>query len=418
MPQFAYQGRNARGELVKGVLEGASSGAVADQLFSTGITPVHINEAAGAAAAAAGGGAAKRREIRFGEPKVELADLMLFSRQMHTLLKSGVPIIRALAGLQESSQNPTLAKVVGEVRDGLESGRELSFSMRAHPKVFSAFMVNMVRVGEMTGRLDEVFLRLYDFFAFEKKMSDDIRAALRYPMFVMIALAAAMFIVNIFVIPAFAKMFASFKTELPLMTRVLIATSDAFVAYWWLMLIGIVAAVVGFRLYTAAPKGRYAWDWLKLKLPVVGGLVHKATLARFSRSFAISGKSGVPIVQGLAMVAEVVDNAFLESRILQMRDGIERGESILRTAVATGVFDPVVLQMVAVGEETGEIDDLMGEIADMYEREVTIEVEGLTAKIEPLLLVFMGVLVLVLALGVFLPMWDMASAARGGGGAR
>ena len=419
MPQFAYQGRNARGELVKGVLEGASSGAVADQLFSTGITPVHINEAAGAAApAAAAGGAAKRREIRFGEPKVELADLMLFSRQMHTLLKSGVPIIRALAGLQESSQNPTLAKVVGEVRDGLESGRELSFSMRAHPKVFSSFMVNMVRVGEMTGRLDEVFLRLYDFFAFEKKMSDDIRAALRYPMFVMIALAAAMFIVNIFVIPAFAKMFASFKTELPLMTRVLIATSDAFVAYWWLMLIGLVAAVVGFRLYTAAPKGRYAWDWLKLKLPVVGGLIHKATLARFSRSFAISGKSGVPIVQGLAMVAEVVDNAFLESRILQMRDGIERGESILRTAVATGVFDPVVLQMVAVGEETGEIDDLMGEIADMYEREVTIEVEGLTAKIEPILLVFMGVLVLVLALGVFLPMWDMASAARGGGGAR
>jgi MSHA biogenesis protein MshG len=418
VPQFAYQGRNARGELVKGVLEGASSGAVADQLFSTGITPVHINEAAGAAAAAAGGGAAKRREIRFGEPKVELADLMLFSRQMHTLLKSGVPIIRALAGLQESSQNPTLAKVVGEVRDGLESGRELSFSMRAHPKVFSGFMVNMVRVGEMTGRLDEVFLRLYDFFAFEKKMRDDIRAALRYPMFVMIALAAAMFIVNIFVIPAFAKMFASFKTELPLMTRVLIATSDAFVAYWWLMLIGIVAAVVGFRLYTAAPKGRYAWDWLKLKLPVVGSLIHKATLARFSRSFAISGKSGVPIVQGLAMVAEVVDNAFLESRILQMRDGIERGESILRTAVATGVFDPVVLQMVAVGEETGEIDDLMGEIADMYEREVTIEVEGLTAKIEPILLVFMGVLVLVLALGVFLPMWDMASAARGGGGAR
>jgi len=417
VPQFAYQGRNARGELVKGVLEGASSGAVADQLFSTGITPVHINEAAGAAAPAAGG-AAKRREIRFGEPKVELADLMLFSRQMHTLLKSGVPIIRALAGLQESSQNPTLAKVVGEVRDGLESGRELSFSMRAHPKVFSSFMVNMVRVGEMTGRLDEVFLRLYDFFAFEKKMSDDIRAALRYPMFVMIALAAAMFIVNIFVIPAFAKMFASFKTELPLMTRVLIATSDAFVAYWWLMLIGIVAAVVGFRLYTAAPKGRYAWDWLKLKLPVVGSLIHKATLARFSRSFAISGKSGVPIVQGLAMVAEVVDNAFLESRILQMRDGIERGESILRTAVATGVFDPVVLQMVAVGEETGEIDDLMGEIADMYEREVTIEVEGLTAKIEPILLVFMGVLVLVLALGVFLPMWDMASAARGGGGAR
>ncbi|MGQ0547385.1 MAG: type II secretion system F family protein [Betaproteobacteria bacterium] len=418
MPQFAYQGRNSRGELVKGVLEGASSGAVADQLFSTGITPVHINEASGAAAAAAGAGAGKRLEIRFGEPGVELADLMLFSRQMHTLLKSGVPIIRALAGLQESSQNPTLARVVGEVREALESGRELSIALRAHPKVFSGFMVNMVRVGEMTGRLDEVFLRLYEFFAFEKKMREDIRAALRYPMIVIGALAVAMFIVNIFVIPAFARMFASFKAELPLMTRVLIASSDAFVAWWWLMLIGLAAAAVGFRLYTQTPKGRYGWDWLKLRLPVIGGLIHKATLARFSRSFALAGKSGVPIVQALALVAEVVDNAYLEARILQMRDGIERGESILRTAVATGVFDPVVLQMVAVGEETGEIDELMAEIADMYEREVTIEVEGLTAKLEPILLVFVGILVLILALGVFLPRWDMASAARGGGGAR
>ena len=414
MPQFAYQGRNARGELVKGVLEGPSSGAVADQLFSTGITPVHINEAgAGAAAAAAG---QRSLNIRFGAPRVELADLMLFSRQMHTLLKSGVPIIRALAGLEESSQNPTLAKVVGEVRQGLESGRELSFTMRAHPKVFSGFMINMVRVGEMTGRLDEVFMRLYEFFAFEKKMREDIRAALRYPMIVIIALAVAMFIVNLFVIPAFAKMFLSFKAQLPLMTRILIATSDAFVTYWPVMLVGAIAAAVGFHYYVATTKGRYGWDWLKLKLPVIGSLVHKATLARFSRSYALAGKSGVPIVQALALVAEVVDNAYLESRILQMRDGIERGESILRTAVAAGVFDPVVLQMVAVGEETGEIDELMAEIADMYEREVSIEVEGLTAKIEPILLVFMGILVLILALGVFLPMWDMASAARGGSG--
>ena len=418
MPFFAYQGRNSRGELVKGVLEGPSSGAVADQLFSTGITPVHINEAGAGAAAAAAAAGQRSLNIRFGAPKVELADLMLFSRQMHTLLKSGVPIIRALAGLEESSQNPTLAKVVGEVRQGLESGRELSFTMRAHPKVFSGFMINMVRVGEMTGRLDEVFMRLYEFFAFEKKMREDIRAALRYPMIVIIALAVAMFIVNLFVIPAFAKMFLSFKAQLPVMTRILIATSDAFVTYWPVMLVGAIAAAVGFHYYVATTKGRYGWDWLKLKLPVVGSLVHKATLARFSRSYALAGKSGVPIVQALALVAEVVDNAYLESRILQMRDGIERGESILRTAVAAGVFDPVVLQMVAVGEETGEIDELMAEIADMYEREVTIEVEGLTAKIEPILLVFMGILVLILALGVFLPMWDMASAARGGGGAR
>jgi len=412
VPQFAYQGRNARGELVKGVLEGADSGAVADQLFNTGITPVHINEARSAAL---------RKDvlqIRWGEPKVELADLMLFCRQMHTLLKAGVPIARGLAGLQESAQNPTLAKAIGEVRESLESGRELSLSLRQHPTVFTSFMVSLVRVGEITGRLDEVFLRLYEFFAFEKKMREDIQAALRYPLIVIIALVAAMFIVNIFVIPAFGKIFANFKIQLPLITRMLIGTSDVFVAYWPLLLVVLVALVVGFRLYVGTPAGRYRWDGLKLKLPVVGELIHKATLARFARSFALSGKSGVPIVQALAVVASVVDNAYLESRILQMRDGIERGESILRTAVATGVFNPVVLQMVAVGEETGEIDALMTEIADMYEREVTIEVEGLTAKIEPILLVVMGALVLILALGVFLPMWDLAAAARGGSGPR
>jgi MSHA biogenesis protein MshG len=414
VPQFAYQGRNARGELVKGVLEGTSSSAVADQLFNTGITPVHIDAAPAGGAAAPGAGL----RFSFGEPKVELADLMLFCRQMHTLLKAGVPIVRGLAGLQESAQNPTLRAALAQVRESLESGRELSLSMRQHPAVFTTFMVSLVRVGELTGRLDEVFLRLYEFLAFEKKMGEDVKAALRYPAIVLSALTVAMFIVNIFVIPAFGKIFASFKIELPLMTRILLGTSDFFVAYWPLMIVSLVAGVVGLRMYVGTPAGRYRWGRLKLHLPVVGELVHKATLARFARSFALSGKSGVPIVQALAVVANVVDNAYLESRILQMRDGIERGESVLRTAVSTGVFSPVVLQMVAVGEETGEIDALMTEVADMYEREVTIEVEGLTAKLEPILLVVMGVLVLILALGVFLPMWDLAGAARGGGGAR
>jgi MSHA biogenesis protein MshG len=410
--RFAYQGRDARGELVRGVLEGASSGAVADELFSTGITPVHINETQAAAARSG------KLQLPFAEPKVQLAELMLFARQMNTLLKSGVPIVRALTGLQESAQNPTLGKAIGAVRENLESGHELSASLKQHPRVFPSFMVSLVRVGEMTGRLDEVFLRLYEFFAFEKKMREDIRAAMRYPTLVIIALVIAMFIVNIFVIPAFAKMFASFKTQLPLMTRVLIGTSDFFVASWPALLLGAIAAVFLFRAYVGSAQGRHAWDRAKLRLPVVGDLIHKGTLARFSRAFALSGKSGVPIVQGLSIVAEVVDNAYLEARIRQMRDSIERGDSVLRTAVAAGVFDPVVLQMVAVGEETGEIDQLMSEVADMYEREVAIEVEGLAAKLEPVLLVLIGVLVLILALGVFLPMWDLAAAARGGGGAR
>src|SRR3989442_12155546 len=216
MPEFAYQGRNARGELVKGVLEGASSSAVADQLFSTGITPVHINEAKAAAALAVG-----KLQGRFGEPKVDLADLMLLSRQMHILLKAGVPIIRALSGLHESATNPALRRTIAEVRESLESGRELSQALLQHRKVFPAFMVSLVRVGEITGLLDEVFMRLYEFFAFEKKMREDTRAALRYPTMVIIAVALAMCTVTILVFPAFVQWYPAFHAQLPLRTRIL-----------------------------------------------------------------------------------------------------------------------------------------------------------------------------------------------------
>ena len=407
MPEFAYRGRDASGELVTGVLEGPSSSAVADQLFSTGITPVHIDPAGRVVAAAT------EIKLSFRRHSVGLVDLLVFCRQMHTLLKAGVPIVRALAGLEESSQNPALNRILGDVRDKLQAGQDLSVGMSAHPKVFSPFMVSMMRVGELTGRLDEVFLRLYEFFVFEKKISDDVRGAMRYPIIVLAALAIAMFIVNLVVIPAFARMFTSLKAELPLVTRILVVVSDFFVAYWPFMLFGLVAAALAVRAYVRTPAGRYFWDWLKLRMPLIGPLVYKATLAKFSRSFALAGRSGVPIQQALALVAEVVENAYLGARVMGMREGIERGESILRTAVNAGVFDPVVLQMVAVGEETGEMHALMAEIADMYEREVNIEVEGLAAKAEPLLLVLMGSLVLILALGVFLPMWDMIGAARG-----
>ena len=409
MAQFAYEGRNARGELVKGVIEGTSSGAVADQLVNTGVTPIKIDAAASAAATR------DRRSgnIELFEPKVELDDLMLFSRQMHTLLKSGVPIIRALVGLREAATNRALAGVLVDLRENLEEGRELSVAMQRHTKEFSPFMIALVRVGEMTGRLGEVFLRLYDFFAFEKHVREQIRSAIRYPSFVITAIVIAMFIVNIFVIPAFARLFGQFKAQLPLATRILMGTSDIFVTYWPAMLIAGALAFVAFRVLVSSPSGRYAWDRIKLRLPIVGPLIHKATLARFSRSFALASRSGVPVVQALTVVGNVVDNAFMQERIAQMRTGIERGESILRTAVAAGIFNPLVLQMFAVGEETGEIDAMMEDVADLYEREVTLEVEGLAAKLEPILLVVMGVLVLILALGIFLPMWELASAARG-----
>ena len=406
MPHFAYKARNARGELLTGVIESADSNAVADQLMNTGATPVEI-VAARKPVFAMDGDALHR----LFEEKVRPMDVQLFSRQMYTLLKSGVPIFRGLSGLQESSTNKAFARILKDLRENLDAGRELSGAMRRHPLVFSSFYVSMVRVGEMTGRLDEIFLRLFNHLEFERDMRERMRSAMRYPSFVGMAMAVAMVVVNMFVIPAFARVYAGFHAQLPLMTRVLIATSDFTLRFWPVLLAATVALLVGFRLYIGTAGGRYNWDRIKLRLPLAGNIILKGTLARFARSLSLASRSGVPVVQALTVVSQVVDNAYIASRIEQMREGVERGESILRTATTTAVFTPVVLQMIAVGEETGEIDELMDEIAAMYEREVEYEVKRLSDSIEPILLVGLGILVLILALGIFLPIWDLGRAA-------
>jgi MSHA biogenesis protein MshG len=406
VPYFAYTGRNARGELIKGRLEGADSGAVADELATTGITPVEIRQAAAEAKHAA---AAWR--ARLFAPRVPLVDLMLFSRQMYTLLKSGVPIMRALAGLEESMVNPAFKAVVADLRASLDSGRELSASMRRHPAVFSNFYVSLVRVGESTGMLQDVFLRLYEHLEFEKEVRERIKSALRYPLFVLAAMVIAVAIINVVVIPAFAKLFQGFNAPLPFTTRVLIGVSDFTVDYWPAIAAALLAAALGFRFWVATSAGRYDWDRLKLRLPVAGPIINKASLARFARSFALATRSGVPVMQGLASVAEVVDNAYLAQRIEKMREAVQRGESVLRASAHAGVFTPVVLQMIAVGDETGELDDLMLEVAELYEREVEYDVKTLAAQVEPILIVFLGVIVFILALGVFLPIWDLSRVA-------
>ncbi len=406
MPFYAYKARNARGELLQGVLESTDTGAVADQLFNTGATPIEIVLSTKPITDSDGGWLA-----RLTEQKVGAVDVQLFSRQMYTLLKAGVPIMRGLAGLQESAINKAFGRVVKDVRESLDSGRELSAAMRRHPEVFSSFYISMVRIGEATGRLEEVFLRLFDHLEFEREMRERVRTALRYPIFVVIAMVIAMAIINLAVIPAFAKVFASFQAELPLMTRILLSTSNFTVQYWPFIMALMVGAAVAFRAYIGTPDGRYKWDKYKLGFPIVGKILLKGAMARFARSFALSSKSGVPIVQALNVVAQTVDNAYIASRVDQMRDGVERGESILRTAVTSNVFTPIVLQMVAVGEETGSLDDLMDEIADMYEREVDYELKTLSAQIEPILIFALAILVLILALGVFLPIWDMGKAA-------
>lgn len=404
MAAFAYRGRDGSGKAVSGVLEGVSAAAVADELLGRGITPLDIRPGKAGGRPALPG--------LFGD-RIRHVDVLLFSRQIHTLLKAGVPIMRALTGLQESTANQAMKGMLQDVRESLDSGRELSLSLARHPKVFQPFYLNMVRVGEMTGMLEEIFLRLFHHLDFERFMREQVKSALRYPSFVMAAMAAAIVVVNIWVIPAFAKVFAGFKAELPWMTRLLIGFSDFTVAYWPHLLLGVAGSVFAFRSWTSTPGGRYAWDKGKLRIPIAGKIIRKATLARFARSFALASRSGVPVIQALSNVAQTMDNAYMTERVEKMRESVERGESVLRAAIGTGIFTPVVLQMIAVGEESGSLDEMMQEIADMYQREVEYELKTLGQQIEPILIVFLGILVLVLALGIFLPIWDLGRVSLG-----
>ena len=406
---FAFKGRNGRGELVEGIVDAASSDAVAAQLMAGGVVPVSIEATTETAVRAGGESWWQALSAR----PVTQEDTLVLTRQLYTLHKAGVPILRALAGLEASTAHPGIVKLVQDVRASLDQGRELATAFARHPKVFSSFYVAMTRVGELTGRLTEVFLRLAEHLEFELDIRARIRQALRYPALVVIAMGIALAVINLLVLPRFAEVFAHFKSDLPLMTRVLLGFSAWTVKWWPLVLAGGIGSVLAWRNGIATAAGRYRWDRFKLRLPIAGPIVLKATLARFARSFALASSSGVPISQAMTVVAQTVDNAYIGARIEQMRDGVERGESISRCATASGVFTPIVLQMIAVGEETGELDTLMTEIAQMYERETDYAIKGLSAAIEPILLAIIGGLVLVLALGVFLPLWNLGQAAMG-----
>lgn len=408
MPLFKYKGRNAKGELIKGEQSSASSNALAEQLNNMGVKPIEIYEVASNASAEKG---IELSMQQLFQERIKHVDITLFTRQMHSLLKAGIPIMSALGGLKASTANKSMVTVIEDIYRGLDNGRELSVTLRAHPKVFSSFYVSMIRVGEDTGRLDAIFLKLYHHLEFEKFMRDQIKSALRYPTFVVIAMTAAIVVINIFVIPAFAKVFEGFDSELPLMTRILIGFSDFMVAYWGYMLLTAVALLFGFRYSIKTIRGRQIWDRYKLHIPIAGKIIKKAILARFAASFALASQSGVPIVQAINLIADTVDNAYIADKVRNMSIGIERGDSVHRTSINSGIFPPIVLQMIAVGEESGALESLMQEVSDMYQQDVEYELKTLGAQIEPIMIIFIGILVLILALGVFMPMWDLGQTA-------
>ncbi|HEY6612640.1 MAG TPA: type II secretion system F family protein, partial [Pseudomonas sp.] len=348
-----------------------------------------------------------------GRERVELEELIIFCRQMYSLNKAGVPIIRAIGGLAESTRNPYFREVLQTLRADLEGGTAMAASLGNHPRVFNPLFVSMISVGENTGQLDQAFRQLAGYLEMERETRKRIKQATRYPLFVMIAMSVALAVINLLVIPAFSKVFAQFHAELPLPTRILIGFSEFMQQWWWLLGMGIAGGIVAFVRWIATEPGALIWDRWKLKLPIVGPIFERIALARFTRTFAMMYRAGLPLLQTLSINSHTVGNRHIGTAITAMREGVERGEALTRGAAASGLFTPLVLQMMAVGEETGALDDLFIEVADFYEQEVDYDLKRLADAIEPILIVAMGIMVLILALGVFLPMWELSAAAKG-----
>jgi MSHA biogenesis protein MshG len=405
MPNYAYKGRDKRGQGVDGEIEGASNSEVANSLIDSGVIPISIVEKSEPFDVLA---AVKDKLDLYS---VSIEEQLMFTRQMSALIRAGIPITRAIAGILESIDNPLLIKALRDISEQLESGRNLSVSCSRYPKVFSNLYISMIQVGENTGRLDEAFSQMGEYIDRNRRISNNISTALRYPMTVMIAITVAMVIVNLFVIPQFASFFETNNLELPWQTLFLLNTSKFFIHYWVHTLVLFTFSFVAFKHYINTTSGRLWWDKLVINLPVIGSILHRAFMARFARSFAMAYGAGVPIVQAMGVISRSVGNEYISSHVNNMREGIERGDTLTRTAKQTGMFTPVVMQMFAVGEEAGNLEEMMIFIADFYEEEVDYDIKTLSDKLEPLIYVAIGGMVLVLALGIFVPMWDITQLA-------
>jgi MSHA biogenesis protein MshG len=414
MPSFAYQGQ-AAGERQSGLIDASSAGAAAEALRSRGIIPFEIKERSGGSkivkiiSQTKDSGKGLELSTLFPKRKAgpKREEIMMVSRQLHVLMRAGVPILSGLASLRDASASVLLKNVLADVITQLEAGHDLSSSLASHPEAFDEFFVSMVRVGEETGKLDEVFWALYERMEFDDRIRKQIKSATRYPTFVMIAIGAALAIVNLMVIPAFSKVFAGLGAELPLLTRVLLWTSKFAQEQLPFIAVVFMLAMWGFKAWRKTNEGKLIWDGFILKAPLFGSIILKASLARFCRGMSLALSSGVPVISAISIVAKTTDNEALGVKLSGMRANIECGESVLGAAMQSGVFPPMVIQMIAVGDQSGQLDDMMNEVAGSYTKDVQYELQTLSQRIEPILIAIMGVMVLILALGIFLPIWDL-----------
>ena len=396
---FEYKVRDRQGKMLTGKLDAETQAQVATKLKGMGYAPLSITEA--------NKGMSKEISIPGFGKKVKLKDLAIFSRQFATMINSGLSLLRALSILTEQTENPVLAKVLGEVMHDIETGNSLSASMAKHPHVFPPLMVNMTKAGEVGGFLDKVLLQVAENYEAEVKLKGKIKAAMTYPVVVFIIAIFAVIGMLLFIVPVFVGLFAGFDAQLPLPTRVLVVLSAWMKIAAPLGFVGFIAFMVTWPKVKLKPQVRNTLDPLKLKIPVFGNLFRKIALARFARNLGTMMQSGVPILQSLDIVASTTGNVVLERAIRDVQESVRTGEALAAPLAQHPVFPPMVVQMMAVGEDTGALDSMLHKISEFYDQEVEATTEALTALIEPIMIVVIGAIIGAMIVALYMPIFSL-----------
>lgn len=404
MANFKYKVRNNMGQLNTGSIEACSKDVVADELKKMGYVPVSIEEGDILPDSI--------RNIKRLFNKVSLEELVVFTQELMTLQRAGVPILTSLEAISAEITNIYFKGIIKEIYHHVECGKSLNESLAMYPRVFSGVYVNMVKAGETAGILDNVLERLSMLYEHERELRMKIQQAVRYPLLVIAVIIIAFLSAVLFIIPKFSMLFARFNTNLPFATKLLLWAHRLLTDYWILLAGSVIGLFILGRKFIAAEKGRYAWDNFKLKIPVFGNIFLKISMSRFSRMTALLCASGIPIINTLEIVSGFMDNRMIEKAVNNIIKDVGDGKGIAEPMRKSGYFPVVVTQMVRIGEETGKIEELLLKVSEYYDRQVEYTVKNLTVLIEPILIFILGMMVLILALGIFMPMWNMIEVFR------
>jgi type IV pilus assembly protein PilC len=399
---FTYRVKDRQGGIHSGSMEGASAVAVAKTLRDRGFTPLAVDQKTTSTL---------QREIRIPglSGRIKIRDVAVFSRQFSTMINSGLSLLRALSVLADQTDNRALTNVIIDVKGDVEKGTSLSAALEKHPKAFSQLYVSMVKAGEAGGVLDETLNRLADTLEGQVALRAKIKSAMTYPVVVFSLVLLIVTAMLIFVVPMFQDLYADLGGTLPLPTKVLLGVSGLMTKFWYISLAAIVGGVWGFKRWIATDSGRGHFDLIKLKMPVFGGLVHKSAISRFSRTLSVLVRTGVPILQAMDIVAETAGNMVVARAVRDVQSSVKEGESLAEPLTHHPVFPPMVVQMMAVGEETGALDTMLSKVADFYDREIEATVDALTSLIEPLLIVVMGASVGGMLVALYMPMFNVVN---------